>query len=142
MRYFVRALVVLLAAFAMPAWADDTEAAPKKDTIGVHLFSHHFPAENYNNVNPGLYYRLAEGPVMGFYRNSVRRLSIYAGYTFEWGRFDLTLGAVTGYEYAAQPLVVPSVALFTVRGVTGRLAYIPHIEKRIGSNVLHFAIEM
>lgn len=141
MRYLVRCLFVLLSAVAAPAWSADVEDTPK-DTLGVHLFSHHFPSDHYNNVNPGLYYRLAEGPVAGFYRNSVRRLSVYAGYTWQYGRFDLTTGAVTGYTQGAQLLLVPSVGLFTVHGVTARLAFIPRIEKRIGSHVLHVAIEM
>jgi len=136
----VRAVLALLAAIALPAGA--TEADAPKDTIGIHLVSQHFPSADYNNVNPGVYYRLAEGPVAGLYRNSVRRLSVYAGYTWQWGRFDLTTGAVTGYANGAQLLLVPSVGLFTVGGVTARLAYIPRIEKRIGSNVMHLAVEM
>ena len=140
MCHLLRALLVLLTAFAAPARAADGDAP--KDTIGFHLFSQHFPAADYNNINPGIYYRLAEGPVMGVYRNSVRRASIYAGYTWQWGRFDLTTGAVTGHSKGAQLLLVPSVGLFTVAGFTARLAYIPHVEKRIGSNVLHLAVEM
>lgn len=140
MSHAVRAVLVLLLVLAAPARAADTPTP--KDTLGIHLFSQHLPAANYNNVNPGLYYRLAEGPVMGAYRNSVRRTSVYAGYTWQWGRFDLTTGAVTGYAKGAQLLLVPSVGLFTVGGVTTRLAYIPRMEKRIGSNVLHVAVEL
>ena len=38
-------------------------------------------------------------------------------------------------------LLVPSVVLFTLDGVAARVAYIPRVEKRIGSHVLHLMIE-
>jgi len=141
MRHLVRRLLVLLSAVCCAtAWGSDGDAP--KDTLGFHLFSQHLPAADYNNINPGIYYRLAEGPVAGIYRNSVRRASIYAGYTWQYGRFDLTTGAVTGYTNSVQLLLVPSMGLFTVHGVTARLAFIPRVEKRIGSHVLHIAVEM
>jgi len=138
-----RCLFVLMSLMSCAAWcADDVTSAPKKDTLGFHLFSRHFPSNDYNNVNPGIYYRLAEGPTAGIYRNSLRRTSVYAGYTLEWGRFGLTAGAVTGYTDGVQPLLVPSMALFTYRGVTTRLIFIPRVEKRIDSHVLHFVVEI
>lgn len=144
MRYLLRrCLFALMSVVSCTAWcADNTAAEPKKDVIGFHLFSQHIPAANYNNLNPGIYYRLAEGPVAGIYRNSVRRTSVYAGYTWQYNRFDLTAGFATGYTRGAQPLLVPSMALFTYRGVTTRLVFIPRIEKRIGSHVLHIVAEI
>ncbi|MGE5863844.1 MAG: hypothetical protein ACM32J_01970 [Rhizobacter sp.] len=133
-------VVCLLAAASTGAWS--AGPASGKDTLGLHLFSQHLPAASYNNVNPGIYYRLAEGPVAGIYRNSVRRTSIYGGYTWQYDRFDLTVGAVTGYSQGVQPLLVPSMALFTYRGVTTRLAFIPRVEKRIQSHVLHIVAEL
>jgi hypothetical protein len=118
-----------------------TGAAAHADTLGFHLVSQHLPASNYNNFNPGVYYRLSEGPVAGIYRNSLRRTSIYAGYTWHYKRLDLTVGAVTGYKHAAQLLIVPSVELFTYEQHTVRLAFIPQVEKRIGSHVLHLVVE-
>jgi hypothetical protein len=124
---------------ALAAW---TTAAPAAaGTVGVHLVSHHVPSASYNNFNPGLYYKLDEGPVAGFYRNSLRRTSVYAGYAWRYGRVDITTGVVTNYLRAVQPLLVPSVALFTHEGVTTRMAFIPRIEKRIGSHVLHVTLE-
>ena len=141
MRHLVRlSLSVVLTALSCSAWSAEGDA-PSKDVVGFHLFSQHIPAASYNNVNPGLYYRLAEGPVAGFYRNSVRRTSLYTGYTWQYGRFDITTGVVTGYSRGIQPLLVPSMALFTAHDVTFRLAFIPRIEKRIGSHVLHIAAE-
>jgi hypothetical protein len=40
-----------------------------------------------------------------------------------------------------QPLLVPSVSLGTWYGVTPRIAYIPRVEKKIGSHVLHLMVE-
>ena len=72
-----RCLFVLMSLMSCAAWcADDVTSAPKKDTLGFHLFSRHFPSNDYNNVNPGIYYRLAEGPTAGIYRNSLRRTSV------------------------------------------------------------------
>jgi len=121
-----------LASFAPAACAD---------TIGFHLASKHIPAKRYNNTNPGIYYRTDDDWTAGIYRNSLRRTSAYAGYTFEYGRFGVTAGGVTGYDHAVQPLFVPTVSLFTVQGVTARVAFIPRVEKRIGSHVLHLMVE-
>ncbi len=111
------------------------------DTIGLHIGSHHMPAKNYNNSNPGMYYRTDEGWTVGAYRNSLRNNSVYAGYTWKFGALDVTTAGVTGYFHKVQPLLVPSLSLFTYRGVTPRVAYIPRVEKRIGSHVLHLMVE-
>jgi hypothetical protein len=117
-------------------------AAPAAaDTVGYHLVSAHIPAKDYNNINPGIYYRLDEGVVGGVYRNSFKRASVYVGYTWLYKDFGLTLGAVTGYKNSVQPLLVPTVALYTHRDYTLRLAFIPQVEKRIGSHVLHLVLE-
>lgn len=110
-------------------------------TIGLHIGSQHFPAKRYNNVNPGVYYRTDEGWTVGDYRNSLRRNSFYAGYTWKFGQLDVTTAAVTGYFHKVQPLLVPSWSLFTYQGITPRLAYIPRVEKKIGSHVVHLMIE-
>jgi hypothetical protein len=77
--------------------------------IGVHLFSAH-SRMGMNNQNPGVFVRTPAGFTAGAYENSVsrtrfagagepRRISTYAGWTFETGsrRFALTVGAATGY---------------------------------------------
>jgi len=111
------------------------------DTIGLHIGSHHIPAKTYNNTNPGLYYRTDEGWTIGAYRNSLRKNSVYAGYTWKFGALDVTTAGVTGYFHKVQPLLVPSLSLFTYQGVTPRIAYIPRVEKKIGSHVLHLMVE-
>lgn len=111
-------------------------------TLGAHIGSHHMPAKNYNNSNPGLYYRNDEGWTAGFYRNSLKKDSVYAGYTWKFGALDVTTAGVTGYFHKVQPLLVPSVSLPSVYGVTPRIAYIPRVEKKIGSHVVHLMVEM
>ncbi|HEX6707896.1 MAG TPA: hypothetical protein VF169_24340 [Albitalea sp.] len=109
--------------------------------MGVHLASVHLPQRGFNNTNPGLYYRTDAGWTAGAYRNSLRRTSAYAGLTWDWGRLSLTGGAVSGYSEEVQPLLVPSLRLVTIQGVTARVAFIPRVEKRIESHVLHLTVE-
>jgi hypothetical protein len=113
----------------------------RADTVGLHLASVHTPARHFNNTNPGLYYRSDDGWTAGGYRNSLRHTSVYAGYTWQYGALGLTTGGVTGYQDAVQPMLVPSLRLFTHEGISARLAYIPRVEKRIASNVWHLMVE-
>jgi hypothetical protein len=134
----LRCLAPCIAFIALLAGATSTFAG----TVGLHLASIHIPYRSaYNNVNPGIYYRGDAGWTAGVYHNSLSKTSVYAGYTLQYGRFGLTAGGATGYQQAIQPLLVPSVALFTYQGVTARVAYVPRVEKRIDSHVLHFMAE-
>lgn len=126
-----------LAALAVWACAGTAGAG----TLGAHLASLHFPQADFNNFNPGVYYRSEAGWTTGVYRNSLKRGTVYAGYTWQVGPAALTAGAITGYGHGVMPLLVPSLAVFTHEGVTARLAYIPRVEKRIGSHVLHLMLE-
>jgi len=130
------ALAVLVTAAALSA-----SLPARALTFGLHLASVHVPARHFNNVNPGLYVRTDAGWTAGAYENSLRRTSAYVGYTWEHGRFAVTGGAVTGYAEKVQPLLVPSVKLLTLRGATARVAFIPRVEKRIESHVLHLMVE-
>lgn len=65
-------------------------------TIGLHLLTAH-AVPGYEAVTPGVYARHESGLTFGAYRNSIGRRSAYAGWTFESGRFALTVGAVSGY---------------------------------------------
>lgn len=134
MSYLIR---IALLALAVTATAPNALAG----TIGFHVASHHAPAKNYNNSNPGIYYRHTEGWTAGVYRNSLRKTSVYAGYTWKFGVLDVTTAGVTGYFDKVQPLLVPSISLFTYQGITPRIAYIPRVEKKIGSHVLHLMVE-
>ncbi len=131
--HLLRYALLLTALFvAVPAQAD---------TIGVHLVSKHIPAKKFNNVNPGLYYQTDDGWTVGGYHNSLRRNSVYAGYTWKLGALDVTTGAVTGYQHKVQPMLVPSLKVWEHEGVRVRVAYIPQVEKKIGSHVLHLMME-
>jgi hypothetical protein len=134
----LRYLAPCIAAIALLASATSVFAG----TFGLHVASVHIPARSaYNNVNPGVYYRSDAGWTAGVYHNSLSKTSAYAGYTLQYGRFGLTAGGATGYQHTVQALLVPSVTVFTLRGVTTRIAYVPRVEKRIESHVLHLMVE-
>jgi len=86
--------------------------------IGLHIGTYHFDRDRgYNEVNPGIYAE-CDHYTAGVYRNSLRKTSAYAGYTFErvLGPIDVTVGGVTGYPRAAlMPLAVPSVKVGSAR---------------------------
>lgn len=107
-------------------------------TLGLHIGSQHFPAQQYNNFNPGAYYIHDNGATIGTYYNSERRQSVYAGWTLDSGPWRIQVGAITGYARSrVLPMVAPSVAL----GHGFRLAVIPKIE-RGGSTAVHLMYEM
>ena len=111
--------------------------AAHADTLGFHIGSQHFPAQQYNNFNPGAYYIHSSGATLGTYYNSERRQSVYAGWTWDYGPWRLQAGAITGYRRAAVlPLIAPSVSL----GYGFRLTVLPKVE-RGGSSVLHLMYE-
>lgn len=130
-------LIAMAAVLALAVHADT-----KIEAYGLHIGSHHAPARDFNNWNPGAYVRWTNGATVGAYYNSERRMSAYAGYTHQWGAFAVTLGAITGYERrAVLPLLVPSVRLGSVGPASFRLAVMPKIEKR-GATVLHLMMEI
>ena len=61
--------LIALAVASVAAHADEVAA------YGIHIGSHHFPAYQYNNFNPGLYVRMKSGLTAGAYYNSERRPS-------------------------------------------------------------------
>lgn len=130
------------------------ECAKAEPVVGLHIASHHWPAKDYqNNDNPGLYVRLDSGFTAGFYRNTLRRTSFYAGWTWEYGPFAITAGGITGYKRqcdaqgmcwgssrtAVMPMLAPSVRLPEVLGVHPRIWYTPRIGST--SSVIHLSIE-
>jgi hypothetical protein len=131
-------LVAPLAAALATALA--APAAPAA-TLGLHLASVHLPQRSFNNFNPGVYYRSDAGWTGGAYFNSLERVTAYAGYTWQRGPLGLTAGVATGYDRAVQPILVPSLIVATIGDVSARIAYIPRVEKRIESHVLHLMLE-
>lgn len=70
--------------------------------IGLHAYTHHANKAMDDNT-PGIY-AVAPGVgvlggslTAGAYRNSIGRPSVYVGQTWEYGRYGLTVAAVTGY---------------------------------------------
>ncbi|HEV7913569.1 MAG TPA: hypothetical protein VGP22_07365 [Albitalea sp.] len=126
---------------AVLAAASLASTSASAGTVGLHLASVHTPARHFNNSNPGLYYRTDSGWIAGAYRNSLRRTSAYAGYTWSWKALAVTGGMVTGYSEHVQPLLVPSVLVFHNSTVGVRVAFIPRVEKRIESHVFHLSVE-
>lgn len=120
--------------------------ATSADTVGLHIGSQHYPAKDFNNFNPGAYYRwdsapVAGGiPVIGGYYNSERRASFYGGLHYQWGYAGVTIGAITGYSKPVLPLVAPSIMLPITDRVAARVVYLPKVEKR-GAHVVHLMLE-
>ena len=106
-------------------------------TLGLHIGSQHYPARDFTNANPGVYYIHSSGATVGTYYNSERRQSVYAGWTWDYGPWRLQAGAITGYRRAVMPMIAPSVAL----GYGFRLTVLPKVERR-GSSVVHLTWEM
>ena len=137
-------------------------------TIGLHIGSVHLPQADYlSDVNPGIYVRHDNGITAGVYRNSFNRMSVYGGYTFSHGPFDLTVGLISGYQYRPTPvacdpvtqpgwtdcwkdlggtssriapLVAPSVRLPALIGITPRLTFLPKLNAK-GHNTFHLSVE-
>jgi hypothetical protein len=116
----------------------------RAQAVGLHLGSIHERA-GFNNVNPGAYVRDAEGWTVGVYRNSVRRVSLYGGRTWEspaWHGLSaaVTVGVVTGYTDTVTALLVPSV-VFTAHRTALRVGIVPRPPTDGGSAALHLMIE-
>lgn len=134
----VVAAFLIVAVFAGLGWAQTVTA------VGVHVGSQHFPKQDFNNFNPGVYvqFEAAETAwVAGAYYNSERRPTVYAGWNYSvtpW--LDVTLGGATGYRWPVTPAIIPSVHFPVTDNVHARVAFIPRFEKS-GSNVVHLAME-
>ena len=121
-------------------------------TLGLHAGSAHFPSGSYqNNFNPGVYLRTDDGLTIGGYYNTLRRVSVYAGYTFEYGPLGLMGGVVTGYQpkninslsygqgKALTPMLALSLRLPPLGGFKPMLMLVPPF--RSSPAVLHMAFE-
>jgi hypothetical protein len=132
-----------ISAFVAPAQADEIAH------FGLHIASVHVPQYNYNNANPGIYVRMESGMTYGAYYNSERRMSAYAGYTYDFNdTFSVTVGVISGYKMGGEktrimPMVVPTMKLGKIGETTFRLAVIPQLtsSKRQGSTVIHLMAE-
>lgn len=151
-------LYAALAAASLLAFCTRSEA----DTLGIDTLSVHLPQQGQDDFNPGAYYRFDNGAGFGAYHNSMRRVSVWVGWSWASGPFAMTLGGITGYQrknvevacgpgftycYRAEgaspgaiaPLIAPSVSLPAVLGITPRIVFMPGI--RGASNVFHLTLE-
>ena len=132
----VAAAVVGALVLAMPV---------KAETIGAHVGSWH-SEPGFNNVNPGAYYRADSGATVGAYRNSIRRVSTYAGWTWskpiaEGVQASVTAGVIAGYEGGAMPMAIPSLRIAAGEHLAARVIVIPKIDPKQGAHVVHLAVE-
>lgn len=163
----ISSVLILLLAICTPGPVQAAELAGY--TLGAHVGTVHVPhRDNEHNINPGLYVRSPSGITLGAYANSLGRPSMYLAQSFTRGAFGLTVGAVSGYrrrevpapcdevgspadwtgctawdtrvKATFAPLVVPSVTLPAVAGLTPRLAYIHGLGKRKTAG-LHLSVE-
>lgn len=119
--------------------------APAAD-LGIHLGTYHTRHGVYNDVNPGLYVRADSGLTAGVYLNSLRRTSVYAGWTVSTqagpAELSLTLGGIAGYPVAhVLPMAVPSAAVKVDDTTSLRLTWIPRVHPKVDTHAFHVSIE-
>jgi hypothetical protein len=117
----------------------------------MHVASYHTDAPSngaygpkYNNVNPGLAVRTECGLSAGVYYNSIRKVSVYGAYTYDFKRLPLfvSVGVATGYDTPIAPIAMVGVRVKLSDQFRLRAAYIPKISQRMNdSHIAHFALE-
>lgn len=113
-------------------------------TVGLHLGSRH-DAPGFDDANVGVYAVSDEGWTFGTFNNSESRQSVYVGKTWHFPltqrlAASATAGAVTGYDSAISPLLVPSLAFEFAPGLRLRSAVLFKVNKT-GANAIHWMIE-
>ncbi|KVP96488.1 hypothetical protein WJ97_11400 [Burkholderia ubonensis] len=129
------ALVALLASSA--AHAEFLDRVDLKPAIVSGFVSHHFNVhKRYNENNYGLGYRFGHADVIvGYYRNSDDKNSVYAAYEARWKLIDnlhlgVIAGAVTGYKVAMTPMLLPELVV-QVGGLEVAATYAPKVHGQI-----------
>lgn len=89
-------------------WLSISLPAGAADVWGIHTLSYHAPKREFNNVNPGVYWRSEDGMQAGVLKNSFRKRTLYLGQNYEVWKADVMLGGALGYP---QSPVVPLVAV-------------------------------
>ena len=117
--------------------------------VGFHLYTQHFNTEaGYNNVNPGMYIAAKTetvcNPAGGYYFNSERKDSFWAGCMFEAGKdgqYRLIVGGVTGYKnQRVTPMLLPQYNIKIDDKAYFGVALIPPVKIADGGG-LHFTLE-
>lgn len=132
-------LVAMLACSA--AHADILDRVELQPAIVSGFVSHHIDTKaHYNENNYGIGYRFGKADVLvGYYRNSHYKNSVYAAYEARWKLTDnlqmgLIAGGVTGYKTALAPLALPELAL-QVQRLELAVTYVPGVSRHIPSLV-------
>lgn len=126
---FLAALALLASSTAHAQFLDRVDLKP---AIVSGFVSHHINVKkDFNENNYGIGYRDDSGVLIGYYRNSEYRNSVYAVYEARWKLTDnlhmgVLAGGVTGYRWAVTPLVLPELALQAGR-VELAVTYIPKV---------------
>ena len=119
------------------------------DSIGIHLWSKHHPSNDYqNNDNYGMYYKSSDYEI-GYYRNTLRRNSFYAGKNYSYGQIDFFVGGITGYKregcncqtdgfspWVVTPIIVPSIRFQNLR-----VSIVPNFSPFSPIGVIHTSLE-
>ena len=116
-----------------------------------------------NNLNLGAYVLFENGVTLGTYRNTLRRQTVYAGYTWQGETFGLMVAAGSGYQLrrvaaacqdpnntncgwtegfsngVLSPMVAPSIRTPEFLGASARVSFMPGIGR--ASSVLHLSVE-
>ncbi len=140
----IRLIAILLALYAAPV-AASCITQPK--AAGVHIVSTH-DLPGFRNINPGLYAVNQCGMVGGVYRNSVGKVTAYAGYMLDpdslpvWASFS----AATGYRSETGWRISPLVAIGLKSSEFGggyrfRVAWVPRVMPINRVNVIHLLLE-
>ncbi len=127
-------VALILSLSVLPATAAE-ESTALQGLLALHLTSNHLGAEGYNEENPGLGLRLGRGNwygALGFYKNSLRRDSVYVGAGKTLARrgpvaLNLNGGLVSGYDLPVAPFLIPELALHLGRA-QAMVSYFPKIK--------------
>lgn len=117
MRTLKALAVMALLAGTAAAHAELLDRVDLNSAVVSGFVSHHINVKKqFNENNYGIGYRDSSGVLVGYYRNSEYRNSVYAVYEASWKLTDnLHIGAlaggVTGYKLAVTPMLLPELAL-------------------------------
>jgi hypothetical protein len=131
-------------ALGLSMFCTSTHADTKVAAVGVHLVSAHAQGQ-WNDQNYGMYVRWTSGQVLGTYRNSEYRQSVYAGQVFTVVdgpviTADVMVGVVSGYASGAIPAVIPTVGVRVADRTVLRTTFVPRVT-RYGSAAVHLSVE-
>jgi hypothetical protein len=118
---------------------------PLPDAVRLHVVSWHDRGD-FNNANMGAALHWQGGLTAGGYYNSMRRASVYAGFTVPvydrnaW-RLDVMMGAITGYSDSepAQPVLVPVLGWRLNPRNMVQVVFMPRFV--LPANVVHLMVE-